>query len=239
MTRKRSAGGASAANERRVSAPRHAHHSLASNNSQPTVDRILDGARRVLVRYGYAGFTTRRVAEAASIAPGNLSYHFPSKRELVRALIQQLVRDYSNQYKTILSDPNIPLGQDVASLVRWLLTDSVAEESAYILRELWTMSLRDAEICRAVDDLYDELMNHIVQLLHRSRPRADVQQIREFVHVLGVMSEGGNVLYGTRMRRAVPYERIIAIATELQKMVAPDLLPEIAVARKRSPARAG
>jgi hypothetical protein len=61
-----------------------AHSRVQNHNPLATVDPILDGARWVRVRYGYAGFTTRRVAESASIAPGNLSYHFPSKRELVR-----------------------------------------------------------------------------------------------------------------------------------------------------------
>ncbi len=192
-------------------------------DTHATVDRILDAARRVLVAHGYSGFTTRRVAEAASIAPGNLSYHFPSKRELVRALIARMMSDLSSQYTAFLTDTGIPLGQEVTTLVRWALNDTVSEEAVRLFRELWTMALHDGEIRQAVDDLYDELMNKIVKLLLRSRPWADEGQIREFVHVLALMSEGGNVLYGTRRARAVPYERIIEIAIGLQGMLAPDL----------------
>ena len=35
---------------------------------------------------GYAGFTTRLVAEAAGISPGNLSYHLPNKSELLSSV---------------------------------------------------------------------------------------------------------------------------------------------------------
>ena len=41
----------------------------------------------MLVTHGYAAFTSRRVAEAAGMAVGNLTYYFPSKRELLRVLI--------------------------------------------------------------------------------------------------------------------------------------------------------
>jgi AcrR family transcriptional regulator len=220
MTRKRLAPASGTA---RGPAAAHVLRPVQEADTHATVDRILDGARRVLVEFGYSGFTTRRVAEAASIAPGNLSYHFPSKRELVRALIARLMADLSYQYTAFLSDTGIPLGQEVATLVRWALNDTVSEEPVHIFRELWTMALRDAEIRKAVDDLYDELMNSIVRQLLRTRPWADEVQIREFVHVLALMSEGGNVLYGTRRARAVPYERIIEIALGLQGMLAPDL----------------
>ncbi len=222
MTRKRFAAASDKARGRSGAAAR-VLRPVQETDTHATVDRILQGARRVLVLYGYSGFTTRRVAEAASIAPGNLSYHFPSKRELVRALIARLVADLSKQYKAFLADTAVPFGQEIQILVRWVLNDTVSEEPVHIFRELWTMALRDAKIRQAVDDLYDELMNNIVKLLLRSRPWADEGQIREFVHVLGLMSEGGNVLYGTRRSRAVPYERIVEIALGLQDVLAPDL----------------
>ena len=197
---------------------------LTLNRFQPaTVDRILGGARDVLVKHGYAGFTIRRVAEAASVLPGNISYHFANKRELLRALISRLVADYSSQFETFLSNPGIALGEEVASLVHWLLTDAVAEETVHTFRELWTIALRDAVVRRAVDDFYDEVMNGVAQLLRRSRPKADATAICEFVQVLATLSEGTNVLYGTQMSRAVPHERFVEIVTKLLRMLTPDL----------------
>src|SRR5215469_12715522 len=77
---------------------------ISGGERSATTARILDSAEAVLMRHGYAGFTTRRVAEAAAIAPGNLSYHFPSKLELLRALIERLVRRYSERLVAALQD---------------------------------------------------------------------------------------------------------------------------------------
>ena len=189
--------------------------------SQVTVEQILLSARSVLIEHGHAGFTTRRVAAAARISPGNLSYHFPSKRELLRALIAQLVTDYAAQFQKILSSAEIPAGQELRQLVQWLLADAVTEEGVYTFRELWAMSLHDEVIRDAVDDLYDTLMGLVAELLQRSHPTVDANAIREVVQSLALISEGSIVLYGTRRNRDVSFDRIIELTvTQLERMAA-------------------
>ena len=192
-----------------------------SGQLHPTVEHVLLCAKQVLVEHGHAGFTTRLVAEKAGISPGNLTYHFPSKTALLQAVIRRLVEDYSSQFEKFLANSDIPPSQELPTLVNWLLTDAVAEESVRTFRELWAMSLHDEVIRRAVDDLYDHLMDGVVQLLKRSHPNADVTSIRELVQMLALISEGSIVLYGTAQRRAVPLGRIIKLVTPLLGSIAP------------------
>ena len=207
---------------------KHRRRQATRSASQATIEHILLAAQGVLIKHGHAGFTTRRVAEAAAISPGNLSYHFPSKRELLQALIARLVADYSAQFRALLSNAEIPSGQELQHLVRWLLTDAVTEEGVRTFRELWSMSLFDAVIRRATDDLYDELMGQVAALLQRSHPNADANTIREVVQFLALTSEGSIVLYGTRRQRAVSFDRIIELTIYLLERIAPDLQTPIA-----------
>ena len=197
--------------------------SVQSSGSSETYERILGCAHQVLIKHGYAGFTTRRVATAASISLGNLTYHFPSKRDLLQAVVAYLVAKYSNQFDAIISDPDIPKGQELKSLLRWLLTDAVDDENVRISRVLWAISLHDDVIRNAMDDLYDDLMSKVVQLLKRSHPNANIQSIREIVQLLGLLTEGSIVLYGTRRDRVVPVERIIELSTALLGSISPEL----------------
>jgi AcrR family transcriptional regulator len=207
-----------------VSASASGRRSRGANKaSRATITRILECARQVLVSHGYAGFTTRRVAEAANISPGNLAYHFPSKRELLQAVVSHVVAAYSERFQTLLSASPHPQGQELKTLVQWLLTDAVTDEAVRTFREFWAISLHDEVIRGAVDDLYDELMQGVVQLLRRSHPEVAERSIREVVHLLALISEGSIVLYGTRRDRTVPHERIIEIATQVIGMIAPEL----------------
>ena len=152
---KRTLPATGSAAKRKRSSTRPAPRQRRRRDGPPALDRILEGARQVLLTHGYAGFTTRRVATAARMRPGNLSYHFPSKRELLRALIATLVDDYSKRLAAFLAEPGVPLGKEIQTLVAWLLSDAVADETVRIFRELWAISLHDAVIRRAADDFYD------------------------------------------------------------------------------------
>lgn len=47
-----------------------------------TRERILDASRRLFNEKGYAATTLAEIADSIGIAQGNLTYHFPTKREL-------------------------------------------------------------------------------------------------------------------------------------------------------------
>jgi AcrR family transcriptional regulator len=189
-------------------------------DTRSVTERILDGAETVLRRHGFAGFSTRRVADEAAIAVGNLTYHFPTKPELVRALIGRLTARYLNRLQEMLGTA----GRDVESLVRWLLEEAVTE-SAWLFRELWAMALHDRAICDAVDDLYDELMAKVTATLAAAYPEANPQGVRDLVQFIALMSEGSAILYGTRRTRATSHERMIDLAVRLTTVIAPELTP--------------
>jgi len=67
-----------------------------------TRDRILDASRRLFNEKGYAATTLAEIAASVGIAQGNLTYHFPTKRELVVELekrVRQSVRARRASYR--------------------------------------------------------------------------------------------------------------------------------------------
>lgn len=57
--------------------------------SRATVDALLAATARILVRDGYDGTSTNKVALAAGVSIGSLYQYFPSKEALVAAVIEQ------------------------------------------------------------------------------------------------------------------------------------------------------
>jgi AcrR family transcriptional regulator len=53
------------------------------------VDLLLSAAARVLVKHGYDGATTNRIAEVAGVSVGSLYQYFPNKEAIVAALIER------------------------------------------------------------------------------------------------------------------------------------------------------
>lgn len=191
----------------------------APADARGVTERILDSAETVLRRHGYAGLSTRRVADEAAIALGNLTYHYPTKAELIRAMISRLVTGYLGRIQEVLQTP----GRGVEALVRWLLQEAVTEDATWLFRELWAMALHDPVVRDAIDDFYDELMDNVAATLEAAYPAADPQAVRDLVQFIALMSEGSAVLYGTRRRRVIPYERMIDLTVRLMSVIAPEL----------------
>jgi AcrR family transcriptional regulator len=77
----------------------------AEEQGAPPEERLLDAAERLLVSVGYAGITTRRLAEEAGVNHGLVHYYFGSNDNLlVRALERFTERLIARQSDLYASD---------------------------------------------------------------------------------------------------------------------------------------
>lgn len=187
--------------------------------TRPSGDRtrteILRAAKQVLATDGYARFTLRGVAKEAGLTVGNLAYHYGSKRTLVRALIMLLIEEYRAQIDAHMR--TAPSGSPDAfrSLVAWLMRDSVSAQTSRLFREFWTIALHDPVIARTIDRFYAEVQETAALRLRQNFPNLPTQSVEEIVQLMGIISEGANVLYATAHSPTAPLDRVTRLAGSL------------------------
>lgn len=112
--------------------------------------QILAAAKRALLESGYAGLSTRRVAEAAGVPLSQIHYHFGSRQNLVLALLAEenalLLRRQTRLY-----------GAEMPLWRQWEQACDFLEEdlrSGYVrvLQEMTAAGWSDDEIAAAVRD---------------------------------------------------------------------------------------
>lgn len=64
--------------------------------------RILDQATRLFARHGFVGASLRDIAKAVGIRKPSLLYHFPSKDELRRGVLEQMLEHWNEAVPRIL-----------------------------------------------------------------------------------------------------------------------------------------
>jgi AcrR family transcriptional regulator len=112
---------------------------------------ILDATRTRLLADGYAGLSTRKVAEEAGVPVSQLNYHFGSKQGLILALFEE-----ENQRRlarqTHMYAQDLPLWQRYEQACDFLEDDL---DSGYVrvLQELIAAGWSNAELGAAVRDL--------------------------------------------------------------------------------------
>jgi AcrR family transcriptional regulator len=109
-----------------------------------TRDRILATALRLFNQSGTAAVSTNHIADALSISPGNLYYHFRNKEAIIRALFEQQFAQWDALYS--LPDDRMPRLDDMWRMVND--TFPVSWNYRFIYRELIALLRRDDELNR-------------------------------------------------------------------------------------------
>ena len=82
--------------------------------------RILDAAEQVFADRGYAGATTREIAERAGIGKRMLFYYFPTKDAVYRVVLERTIAGLVAIYEHTRSEPGpVGLGDGVEALTRF------------------------------------------------------------------------------------------------------------------------
>jgi AcrR family transcriptional regulator len=94
-------------------------------------DALLDAAERLLVEVGYAGITTRRLAEEAGVNHGLVHYYFGSiENLLVRTLERFTERLIARQRELYASD--VPFIEKWRTAMRYLTSEDVTYEKVWL-----------------------------------------------------------------------------------------------------------
>ncbi|MCJ7815376.1 MAG: TetR/AcrR family transcriptional regulator [Xanthomonadales bacterium] len=180
--------------------------------SEIAMQHMLTAAEAVLIRDGYHGFSTRRVATECGVSVGHLTYYFPTKIELLRAMISDLMARYTERLRQDLATTQPRSRADVAQLIVWLLRDTVTPEASGLFRELWVMAKHDTVVAREVIKFYQGLIESFVELVVPLYPEVDRRRLQLAAHLLATLTEGSTVIFADPGERTVSYEEMIPLA---------------------------
>lgn len=112
-----------------------------------TEQKILDAAKLIFSKKGFAATRTRDIAEEADINLALLNYHFGSKEKLFKLIVEEKFKELFGTVQPVLSDAGISLKEKAATLTenytRLLLEDE--DLAMFVLNQIKTdqLLLRD------------------------------------------------------------------------------------------------
>jgi len=158
--------------------------------AQPTEERILEAAVAVLREVGHGGFSVQKVARAAGVYQGNVTYYWPRRRDLERALAVRVVEDYRRTLGPPQVDAAAPAEERAEALARLLFADAVSAERVRLLPELWSMANSDPHIADVVTDAYTVMEDGTLTALGVAPAAPCAADVRHALFLLGVSVQG-------------------------------------------------
>lgn len=151
---------------------------------QEGVEQILRAALSILVEQGYKALTLRRIAATCGMNVGNLSYYFPSKDELVRALLDAVISSYEESFEAIMHAPDASAEDRLQKLVILILEDITTKKTTRVFPELWALSNHDSFVKERVDELYTRArvaLNDLIAEINPTLPKDERETLALFI----------------------------------------------------------
>jgi AcrR family transcriptional regulator len=141
-----------------------------THQKQALRERILDAARRIVIREGFAALSMRKIADAIEYSPATLYLHFESRDEIARALCAEGYEQLLASFEPLaqIADPAERLKALLAPYrngpcpVRVRYRNAVAECELPLGGE-WSVRLEDALISSLGEWLQPENVQVIYQ----------------------------------------------------------------------------
>jgi AcrR family transcriptional regulator len=106
---------------------------------------LLRAAKQVLTEHGFAGLSTRRVADAAATQMSQIQYHFGSKHGLILALFEDMNRELLNRQAAMYGSDTLSLS-DQWDLACDYLEEDIATGYVRVFHELIAAGWADQSI---------------------------------------------------------------------------------------------
>lgn len=159
-------------------------------------EQILRAALILLIEEGYRAMSMRRVAAMCGLKLGNLTYYYPSREDLVRDLLESVVRAYESVFETIREDAGLPPERRLAELCRILLEDIRTKKTTRIFPELWALSNHDRFVQERVNELYARARASFVEIISEIRPDLRPEHHQVLALFLSASMEGTTIFAG-------------------------------------------
>jgi TetR/AcrR family transcriptional regulator len=94
-------------------------------------DALLDAAERLLVDVGYAGITTRRLAEEAGVNHGLVHYYFGSNENLLVRTLERFTERLIERQRDLYA-ADMPFIEKWRTAIRYLVSEDVTYEKVWL-----------------------------------------------------------------------------------------------------------
>ena len=173
-------------------------NSLAAGKAEKTGDtikNIITAARVIFTRDGHAGLSLRKVADHAGIAVGNLTYHFPTKRSLLGAILIEARADYAEEHLTHFQKSARTPFEILLNVMEHYVLD--ARHSHRFFLQMWGYAASDEDGKAKVHAFYQQQGRIIYYLVREANPKLNDAQIRQAVLQISSLEEGFKMFLGT------------------------------------------
>jgi AcrR family transcriptional regulator len=150
----------------------------------------IETARRLFIEDGYAAFSMRKVARAIGISQGHLQHFFPTREDLVNAMLDQTAAHYIGIYEAALSRTEGDAVARFEDVVNYLIEDITNSEMTHFFLELWPLTAHSEKARAMLPQIYRRNYAGFANVVLDIRPELSQQAAQDIALQILALIDG-------------------------------------------------
>ncbi len=181
---------------------------------QAMVRTIIETAWRIAIDEGMAGLSMRRIAREMGISPGNLSYYYASKADLLEDLLTCVIDGYLKEFERLREQPDASPEAQLRAVICFVLDDIATRETTLFFPDLWALANRDEWAAKHMERVYAGYRAVLEEIIADFCVCPDPEVHRRLALVISGSIEGQTVFIGHDRPHHSRFEHIKALVIE-------------------------
>ena len=152
--------------------------------------KVVRAAKLVFLRSGGAAFSIRGVAKEAGMSMGALQHFYPTRDQLVAAMLEFVTNEYEAEWERVCRD--LPFnGEDrLMRAIDYLAGDIQQQETRQFFFSLWALSCHNKFAAALQDEMYAHHSRNMAAFVGAARPDFSERQCVEAAMQIVVLIDG-------------------------------------------------
>lgn len=170
---------------------------------------------------GYAHFSMRNVAAEAGMRLANVQYYFPTRSDLVRALMQDTQEHYLAAYRECLIKAPPDRHERFKAFLEFNLCDVANPETRRFFTQMWALlDTLEAEAGQLLNEFYEMDIAALSERVAELDPDCPAAEVRRRATLLAAMIEGLVIVRGAHSANPAEINRLTARARAAAMQIA-------------------
>ena len=171
-----------------------------TRRGQARIAEILDVSLKLFLLESYDGMSMRKVADLTGISLSNLQHYFPTRQDLLEALLADVVASYEMDYQKVFASDNNPVRR-LEKVFAYLTADVKKPKTERFFTNLWSLAIHNPRVRELNDLMYSFHRRNFEKLISDANPNLTPQQVAHRACLVAAQIEGLIVIIGSTKPR--------------------------------------
>ncbi len=163
---------------------------------QTTSLKILTSAEDILLGRGYHDLSLRNIAKKAGISISNLQYYFPSKDELIKALLDRIIETYLGTFQGLRDNAKGHPEEQFSLVISWVINELSSKRTTSFFPELWALANHNKHASERMEEMYAKYRAVIQEIISEINTGLTEEQAWKLALFITSSIEGHTVFIG-------------------------------------------